>query len=141
MIVVDNAPEVKGYIERSLGIVIPEPTRVMGFMSDAGRPLCAVAFSEFNFSNIELTIVSEPGGLTRAVMRHVATYTFIKLGCRRITVRTKRRNKLAAKMAIRFGFTFEAPSKHFFGDDDALVYRMLKADCPWLSANSKQATS
>lgn len=131
MIVID-APEVRAYIERRLGIEITEPHRALGFMSDDKRPLCAISFSEFNGSNIELTIVSEPGGLTRGVLRYVAQYAFGKLKCRRITVRTKRRNHHARAMAKRFGFKFEFPVNRYFADDDAIMFRMFPEDCRFL---------
>lgn len=131
MILVEG-PEVAAYIERRLGVKICEPRTVFGYVSDDRRPLCAVVVNGFNGANAELTIVAEPGGITRGVLRHLANYIFGKLGCRRLTVRTKKRNKTALKMAERFGFIYEHVSKHYFADDDAVVFRMLKSDCRWL---------
>lgn len=124
--------EVAAFVERQLGIKISEPKTVFGFVSDDKRPLCAVVANDYTGANVELTIVANPGGITRGVLRHLANYAFGKLGCRRITVRIKSRNKLALKMAERFGFKYEHVAKHFFEDDDAVVFRMLKQDCAWL---------
>lgn len=131
MIVID-APEVAAYVSRRLGVTITEPSRVFGFATDAKRPLCAAVFNDFNGSNIEMTIVAEPGGISRGVIRYIAHYVFRKCGCRRLTVRTKKRNKKAAQMALRFGFTFEHVSRRFFPDDDAVVFRMLREECRWI---------
>lgn len=131
MILVDG-PEVAAFIERRLQVKIAEPRTVFGYVSDDHRPLCAVVVNNYNGANAELTIVAEPGGVTRGVLRHLANYAFGKLGCRRITVRTKKRNKNALKMAERVGFTYEHVMKHYFADDDAVVFRMLKQDCRWL---------
>jgi hypothetical protein len=132
VIVIDNAPEIKGYIERALSIQLTYLHRVIGYMTDDRRPLCAIAFSEFNGANIELTIVAQPGGVTRGVCRAIADYAFRQRGCRRVTVRTKKSNKHAAKMALRAGFEFEAVIKRYFVDDDAVMFRMLKEKCRWL---------
>lgn len=136
MIVV-NGPEVVAYVERCLKIKISEPNITFGFMAgenrdSAGRPLCAVVLNEYNGSNIEMTICAEPAGITLGVMRFLAGYVFEQLGCRRLTVRCKRKNKHARRMAERFGFVYEAVSPRFFPDDDATVLHMFKEECPWL---------
>lgn len=132
MIVLENDDAVAAYIERRLGISLSHPRSVVGFMTDEKRPLCAVVMNDYTGANIELTIVAERGGLTRGVVGYLARHVFIKNGCRRLTVRTKKRNKLVARMAGRFGFTFECVAKQYFHDDDAVVYRMLKSECRWL---------
>lgn len=129
----EEVPEIKAFLERKLGMTISNPARVFGFTSDDGqRPLCAVAFNNYSGASIEMTIIAEPGGITRGVLRYLAHYVFVTSGCRRLTVRTKKRNKPAQKMAVRFGFTYESVAKHDFRDDDAVVFRMLKAECRFL---------
>lgn len=139
MIVVQG-PEsvaVAGYIERHLKIEISKPSITLGFMAgddpnNFGRPLCGVVLNEYNGSNIELTICAEKAGITLGVMRYLARYVFGQLGCRRLTVRCKRSNKHARRMAERFGFKYESVAQRFFPDDDATVLRMFKDECPWL---------
>ena len=133
MIVIPDAPEVIGYVERTLRIKVAPPAHAFGYVTDDGKPLAAVVVNDYNFANCELTIVAEKGGLTRPVLKHLADYAFGKLGCRRVTVRTRKRNKLVQKLATRAGFTFETVAQHFFDDDDAVVYRMKRSDCPWIS--------
>ena len=131
MIVVEG-PEIVAYVERYLKIKISEPSRTLGFMTSAKKPLCAVVLNEYNESNIELTICAEKGGITRGVCAFLAGYVFGKLGCRRLTVRCKRGNKHARRMAERAGFKYESVAKHFFPDGDATVLRMLKHECRFL---------
>jgi hypothetical protein len=125
MIVVEG-DEVAAYMERRLGCKFAEPYIVRGLMTDDGKPLAAVVFNCFTGADIEITVVAER--LTRGVIRFCATYVFRQLGCRRATVRTKKRNKRAQSLARRCGFKFEAVAKHFYPDDDAVVFRMLRND-------------
>lgn len=131
MIVVDGS-EIGEYVGKRLGIKISEPYTAFGFMTDDKKPLSAFVFNEYNGSNIEVTAVSDPGGIPRSVLRYLAKYVFGKCDCRRLTMRTKKQNKAMLKLAPRVGFKYECVAKHFFGDDDAVVFRMLKEECPWL---------
>lgn len=132
MIVVEDSEAIGGYVGQRLGIRFSPPFTAFGFMTDDKRPLSAFVFNEYNGSNIEITAVSEPGGMTRAVLRYLANYVFGKCNCRRLTMRTKKQNKDMLKLAPRVGFKYECVAKHYFSDDDAVVFRMLKEECPWL---------
>jgi hypothetical protein len=125
-----EAPEVQSYIERTLGVTITPPARAFGFVDHAGQPLCAVVWNDYNGANIELTMVAER--MTRGVLRYLAHYAFVKNGCRRLTVRTKKRNKQAIRAAQRIGFHYEAVIKRYFLDDDAVMFRMYSEECRWL---------
>jgi RimJ/RimL family protein N-acetyltransferase len=131
LIVVDGE-EIGAYVGSRLGVTIFPPFKAIGFLTDDKRPLAAFVFNDFNHSNIEMTIVAEPGGITRQVIRYVANYAFNTSKCRRLTVRTKRRNKRILQLAPRYGFKYECIAKDFYPDDDAVVFRMLKSDCRWL---------
>ncbi len=131
MIVVEG-PEVGPYIGKRLGITLNEPYTAFGFMTNDKRALAAFAFNEFNGSNIEVTGIVEPAGLTRQVLHYLGEYVFGKCQCRRLTMRTKKRNKEMLQLAPRLGFKYECVAKHYFSDDDAVVFRMLRDECPWL---------
>jgi len=131
VILVDGAP-VAAFIEDKLNIKLSEPYTAFGFVSNDKRPMCAFVFNDRSDANMEMTVFAEPGGITRGVLRYIANYAFNKNNCRRLTVRTKKRNKTVLKLAPRFGFQYECVAKHFFTDDDAVVFRMLRDDCKWL---------
>jgi RimJ/RimL family protein N-acetyltransferase len=131
VILVDGAP-IAAFIEGKLGVKLSEPYTAFGFVSDDKRPMCAFVFNDYSDANIEMTVFAEPGGITRGVLRYVANYVFNKNACRRLTVRTKKRNKTVLKLAPRYGFQYECVQKHFYTDDDAVVFRMLKQDCKFL---------
>jgi hypothetical protein len=123
---------IAGFIEQKLQIKLCPPYTAFGFASDDNRPMCAALFNDFSGANIEMTIYAEPGGISRQVLRYLANYVFVKNGCRRLTVRTKKRNKRVLQLAPRYGFKYECIAKNYFADDDAVVFRMLKADCKFL---------
>lgn len=132
MIVVPDAPEVIAFAEKKLGVKIAPPCQAFGYLADDGRALAAIIVNDYNGSNCELTIVADKSGFTRGVLRHIASHVFNKLGCRRATVRTKKRNKALLRSIPRYGFTYEGVARHFYHDDDAVVFRMLRDGCPWI---------
>lgn len=121
-----------GFIENKLGAKFAPPYQAFGFVSDDNRPLCAFLFNDHTGANIEMSVFAEPGGITRGVLRYVANYVFNSNQCRRLTVRTRKRNKRVLKIAPRYGFTYESVMKGYYADDDAVVFRMLRPDCKWL---------
>jgi RimJ/RimL family protein N-acetyltransferase len=129
-VVVDES--VIGYVENKLKVKISPPSIAIGFAANDGRALCACVFNGYNHSNIDVTIVAEPGGLTRGVLRYIADYVFKQLNCQRMTAYIKKRNKRALKMAPRFGFQYEMVAKKYFRDDDAVMFRMTNDECRWL---------
>lgn len=133
MIVVQDVPEVAAYVERSLGMKLSEPRIVLGFIRDDGRPMAAAVLNDYTGSNIEVTIVAEPRGVTLELLSYLGRYIFKQLGCRRLTVRTKKRNRHARRILHnpRHRFQFECVARDYFPDDDAVVFRLLKNDCPW----------
>jgi RimJ/RimL family protein N-acetyltransferase len=131
-VIVVDGEAIGAYVGSRLGVTICPPFQAIGFLTDDKKPLAAFVFNEFNHSNMEMTIVAEPGGITRQVIRYVAHYVFVKNNCRRVTVRTRKCNKHILKLAPRYGFKYECIAKQFFPDDDAVVFRMLKQDCRWL---------
>jgi len=124
---------IAGFIEQKLQIKISPPYTAFGFASEDNRPLSAFVFNDFNHSNMEVTAISDPGGITRSVLRYLGDYVFNKSDCRRLTMRTKKRNKRMLQLAPRLGFKYECIAKHYFPDDDAVVFRMLREDCRWIT--------
>ena len=120
------------FIENKLGTKFCPPYRAFGFVSDANKPMCAFVFNDHTGANLEMSVYAEPGGITRGVLRYVANYVFNTSKCRRLTVRTRKRNKRVLQIAPRYGFTYESVMKHYYADDDAVVFRMLRQDCGFL---------
>lgn len=133
MIVVTDTPEVIGYVEKRLNIRIAPPAQAFGYMTNAGQAIAGVVVNDYTGSNCELTVVAEKGRIHRGVLRHIASHVFLKLGCRRATIRTRKTNKDLLRKIPDFGFVYESVAKHYYPDTDAVVYRMLRSDCKWIS--------
>ena len=119
-------------VGKKLGVKIFPPYFAIGFATDDKRPMVAAIFNEFNGSNIELTIWAEKGKITKGILQTIANYVFNQLKCRRLTVRTKKRNKAVLKLALRYGFIYEHVVSRYFPDDDAVVFRMFPENCRFL---------
>jgi hypothetical protein len=132
---------VGGYIAGRLGVHLTPPFQAMGFLGGDGRPLAAALFNGFNGSSIEVSIVAEPGGLTRSVIRYVAQYAFVHCGCRRLQAHVSKRNKRMLRLMPRLGFKFEAVAAGYYPDSDAVVFRGLANEQRWIDVPIRQSPS
>lgn len=122
------------WAEDRLGQKIPWPYRALGMVTESGGhgdvPLQgAVILTNYIGSNVDITVVGR--GWTPNVIRGICGYIFNELGCIRATLHTRKSNDRAKRILSRH-FKFEAVCRNWFGDEDAVQYRMLRNECPWL---------
>lgn len=143
MSVVLNHPSVLEYLEQKIGDKYGEPFQTFGFLNSEGELRAAFLLSEWTGTggNVDLTIAAEPGGIQRGAMRFLARYIFNQLGARRISIKTRKRNKAVLKLAPRYGFKWEAVLTSYFPDDDAVLFRMTREDCQWLGKKNEHSES
>lgn len=127
-----NHPAIVDYVEQKVGAKFSPPYTSLGFAGADGELQSAFVFNNYTGSNIDISIAAEKGRISRQAIKEVARYTFGQLGCRRISVLTRRKNRHVLKMAPRFGFRWEAVLKSYFPDDDAVLFRMTRDECRWL---------
>jgi hypothetical protein len=121
---------------KKLGIAFYPPYYAIGVAPSDTAPMCgAVVFNDYNGHQIELTIYG-PGILRPSIVRQLAHYAFVQLGCVRVTVRTKQSNTRVRKLIAR-RFKFECIAPRYFGTENAIVHRMLVEDCPWLERKNE----
>ena len=113
------------------GTVFSPPLRALG-VKEAGEIRGALVFNDFNGANIECSVVGDTACWTAPVVSAAFRYAFDQCQCVRLTLRTRRRNKLVRKLIPRLGFRFEGVARRYYGDDDALVFGMLKEECRFL---------
>lgn len=125
------------------------PYRTLAAIEDE-RIVGGVVFNGYNGANVDITVYA-PGGLTRNALREVFSFAFHDLKCTRVTART--RPGQAALIAgapltgphgifERIGFVREAVSARYYGNgraNDAIVYRMLRSECPWIGGEHGRA--
>jgi len=117
------------WVSQRIGAEIHPPFTAIGFVND-GKLTAGFVFSDYNGSNVEVTAAT-----TRYVKKGellaVCRYVFIQLGCRRVTFRAKASNYRSTAFLQR-RMTYEATLPHYYPDDHAEQYRLLREDCPWL---------
>ncbi len=127
---------VAGWAGQQFGVTFMPPFAAFGVLDASGTLVGAAVWNNYiPGGNIELSYVG-PGTLTRRIIEGWAVYAFMSLAVSRVTVRTKRSNKVVAGLISRLGFRFEGVQKRFFGpepEDDAMVSVWFRADADkWL---------
>lgn len=125
MIVSDD--RFRPWLERRIGVQLAADARFIGVIKDA-EVVAAVAFSHWTGPDIELSVAGEPGSGSRAFLAAVFGYVFETAGCVRCTVKVRASNRRARRLAERLGFTLEGIQRQWYGDEDALIFGLLRKD-------------
>lgn len=112
-----------------LDTVIHPPFVALGIVQD-GRIVGGYVLNDYNGANVELTAYA-PGLMRLGHMRFLAQYIFGQLGCRRISARTHRKNKITLKTLDRSGFKYEATLRGFYPTGDAVLFSLMRENCRW----------
>lgn len=133
MIFTEQRQEIFDYLNYKLEANFsPETGRTIAVVED-GKILGAVVADRFTKSGCELSIASdEPRFLTKGFIKFIFNYVFNTCGIIRITTLVKEHNKRSLKLMDGIGFVKEAVLKKGYGDQDAVLFRMLKDECKWL---------
>ena len=84
--------------------------------------------------NCQLTFAAARANwATKASIRALLKYPFEQLGCRRVTTYIAKSNARAIRFNLGLGFKQEGLVRYGFGDEDALVFGLLKEEAPaWM---------
>lgn len=119
-------------LAKDFGITLCRPFTTLAFIED-GNLIGAAVFNGYNGSNIDLSVFSvRPLPYRRGHFRVLFDYPFNQLGVRRVTARTKAKNKKTRKQIRRLGFKPEGKQGKYYPDDDAMVYGLTRRECKWL---------
>lgn len=127
------------WVFRQIGMRLAAPYRAIGIISPrmpADHALVGgVVLNGYNGANVDITLYG-PGCFSRSFCRELSMHVFERLQCTRATARTRRDNAAMKNLLPRLGFRYEGTQRRYYGSrkaDDAVVFGMLKADCPWLA--------
>lgn len=124
--------EVAAWVGEKIGSPISPPYTALGWIDDSGALSAGFVFYGYSGSNVDLAIAAS-GRFTRGMISAVANYVFGQIECRRATARTARKNERACSILRRIGFRQETICKHYYQDDDAVQFRLLRRDArKWL---------
>ncbi len=98
------------------------------------RLVGGVVYNQFEAANVcaHIGAVEGKNWLTRDFLWAMFDYPFNQLGKRRITALVARKNKGARKFVDNLGFSYEGCLKHYYENDNLLVFGLLRENCRFL---------
>ena len=107
----------------------------LGVVKD-GRILAGMVVHDYNpnYRNCQISMAADdPKWATRSTIAALLAYPFGQLQVNRITTVIASRNTRAIRFNLGIGFGQEGRSPDGFGDDDALIFGLLRASAPnWM---------
>ena len=98
------------------------------------KPIAVVVYSRFSPYNCEMSIATN-GAKTwasRQFLRACYAYPFLQMHLFRITAAVEEQNTASLKMLRQLGHVEEARLSAWFGEQDAILFRMKKEECKWI---------
>ena len=106
-----------------------DATAAVGVLGEDETMIGAVAFHTFTGQDIVISAAADtPRWLTRGLLRVLGQYVFRQLGCRRCTAIVAKRNHRSRAAVERLGFEREGRLRKYFGDQDAIIYGLLREE-------------
>lgn len=118
---------VSAYVSGQTGDQYTDVMRSLGVLTDEGRIIGGFLLTNYTGHGIELSLAGR-GCIMRDAWQHVGDIVFSELGCRRISVTTRRSNKKVCRLAPRLNFRFEGIARRFFGEEDGVVLSLLREE-------------
>lgn len=109
-------------------------TVLMAHVGTNGRIRAVVAFTDFRRWSVEMAVATDERGhwLSRTFLRACCAYPFLQLGLRRVTGRVESDNARAMALNEHLGGVREGVQRQQFGENDAVLFGMLRSECPWI---------
>lgn len=136
MISFDQNPAYFAFASAVLGATFEHgpDCKVTTKLHEDGSIAAVVLYTRFSRHNLEMSIASDGSTtwLNRKFIRAVFAYPFLVLEKRRVTVVTSENNRRVLQQAERLGFTREAQLRGWYGNEDGILFGMLREECAWL---------
>jgi RimJ/RimL family protein N-acetyltransferase len=107
------------------------PCAAIGVLDEDGRMIAGVVYHNYDpfLAGIEVSCASDGARwANRETFRALLRYPFTQLRCARITAATPRRATSTRQFLEGLGFVREGSLRRAFGDDNAIVYGLLRED-------------
>lgn len=134
MDIVINDPRIADWVREK----IPKVQSWMGehkslaAMED-GEIIGAVVYDAFTPYDCCIHVrLDKPGCKVPGVLKAVFGYPFEQLGLTRLTGLVGKSNQKGQELCTWLGFRFEGLKEKALGDEDEVIFGMLKSECPWL---------
>jgi RimJ/RimL family protein N-acetyltransferase len=126
-IVLGHDAVVLAWLKARHGMELFPPCVAVG-ISEGTELIGAVVFNNYTRTNIEASVAGETRAFTPKVIHFCFQYAFGQLGCSRATLRTRKRATEVRQLIERMGFRPEGKMRRYYGDDDAMIYGLLRQD-------------
>lgn len=105
-------------------------------IGDGKQVIAAVVYYDYyeRFKTLQISMASiTPRWCSRRTVQAILRYPFVDLGCERVTAHTSSGNTKMIKLFDGVGFKQEGVMRKGFGDQDCLIYGMLRDEAKrWL---------
>lgn len=118
---------VSAFVSSKTGDQYVDVMRTLGVLTPEGRIVGGIVLTNYTGHGIELSIAGK-GCVSRGAWQAIGDIVFRELGCRRLSVTTRRSNKRVCKLAPRFQFRFEGIARRFYGNEDGIVFSLLREE-------------
>ena len=124
----DNLPvEYHLYLTDKTGVNFPDENNIIGYFSQSGFGI--VGFKNYYINtDIEIICAAQGSWLNKALLKHIFTYIFKTLNCKRLTARIANKNKKSINLVTRLGFVKEGNLRGL----DTGIYSLLRDECIWV---------
>lgn len=116
---------VSAYVSGQTGDQYAEVMRTLGVLSEEGRIIGGFVLTNYTGYGVEMSLAGR-GCVSRNAWDILGDIVFRELGCQRLSITTRRSNKRVRKLAPRFKFKFEGAARRFYGNEDGLVFSLLR---------------
>ena len=100
----------------------------------SGKLVAGLIYNGYEGANVNMHIGAIVGAkwLNKEFLFAAFDYPFNELGKRRATAFMASTNKRTIKFVKNLGFVYEGTMPHYYVDDDAVVYGLLRENCRFL---------
>lgn len=99
-----------------------------------GQLIAGLVYHCYRHPSIEMSIASvSPAWCNRRTLKHIFTYPFDQLGCKRATILVDSENHPVRAFCERVGFIHEGTLRQAHPNGDAEIFGMLRDECRWIS--------
>ncbi len=116
----------------------------IGVMDKDGNAMCGVVFHTWQppFKTISFSIAAaSPRWAHRSIIKQLFSYPFDQLGVEKVWTATPSKNTAALRLCKGVGMTQEATLYKHFGDDNAIINRLMRKDFMRIYGNVKTPTA
>lgn len=111
----------------------PDSYRAIGITLD-DKLIASVLYTRYKWPDIEIGINTiDKRWCNRRTLRHIFSYPFNQLQCRRVTAVTDPATPAVCSFLNRIGFTQEGRLRHATPDGDLLILGMTRDECRWIT--------